>query len=239
MDAVEIDPFLVNIGRKYHPEHPYDSPHVSVYVDDARAFFKKTHEKYDLIIFGYLDAHTMLTGLSSIRLDNYVYTLESFREARGLLSNNGTLVMAFTGRSYLSERLYATLAEAFGTPPRAYFTNCNKTGVVYRRQRVNRHNSGYPEITSQLKSVERRRYHRDGSLALFCICNPGQSLSLSGAFLPCFFTFATTVLQREVPLRRLASRQGLHLFFLGAGFMLLETRGVTELSLLFGSHWTQ
>jgi hypothetical protein len=30
---------------------------------------------------------------------------------------------------------------------------------------------------------------------------------------------------------------GLHLFFLGAGFMLLETKGVTELSLLFGSTW--
>ena len=113
VDAVEIDPFLIRIGRKYHPEHPYDSPKVTVYVDDARAFFKKTHEKYDLIIFGYLDAHTMLTGLSSIRLDNYVYTVESFREARGLLNENGTLVMAFTGGSFMSERLYATLAQAF------------------------------------------------------------------------------------------------------------------------------
>jgi hypothetical protein len=40
-----------------------------------------------------------------------------------------------------------------------------------------------------------------------------------------------------VSIRRLASRQGLHLFLLGAGFMLLETKGVTELSLLFGSTW--
>jgi hypothetical protein len=40
-----------------------------------------------------------------------------------------------------------------------------------------------------------------------------------------------------VPLKQLATRQGLHVFFLGAGFMLLETRGVTELSLLYGSTW--
>jgi hypothetical protein len=40
-----------------------------------------------------------------------------------------------------------------------------------------------------------------------------------------------------VPVKRFADRQGIHLFFLGAGFMLLETRGVTELSLLFGSTW--
>jgi hypothetical protein len=38
-------------------------------------------------------------------------------------------------------------------------------------------------------------------------------------------------------LRLLTGRQDLHLFFLGAGFMLLETKGVTELSLFFGSTW--
>jgi hypothetical protein len=52
-----------------------------------------------------------------------------------------------------------------------------------------------------------------------------------------FLYFATAVLQRRGQLRNFASRQVLHLFFLGAGFMLLETKGVTELSLLFGSTW--
>jgi hypothetical protein len=33
------------------------------------------------------------------------------------------------------------------------------------------------------------------------------------------------------------NRQYLHLFLLGAGFLLLETKAVTELSLLFGSTW--
>ncbi len=239
VDAVEIDPFLVNIGRMYHPEHPYDSPRVSVYVDDARAFFKKTREKYDLIIFGYLDAHTMLSGLSSIRLDNYVYTLESFREARGLLANNGTLVMAFTGKSFLSERLYATLAEAFGTPPRAYFTNYNQTGVVYVEGKGAESNTigDYPEITSQLESTRATTLIATDHWPFLYL----QSRTIPFAIwsvLALFLYFATTVLQREVPLRSLASRQGLHLFFLGAGFMLLETRGVTELSLLFGSTWT-
>ena len=53
-----------------------------------------------------------------------------------------------------------------------------------------------------------------------------------------FLYFAWAVLKKQVPMTVLASRQGLHLFFLGAGFMLLETKGVTELSLLFGSTWT-
>jgi len=50
VDAVEIDPVILEIGRRDHPEHPYDSPRVTVYVDDARAFLKKTKKKYDLII---------------------------------------------------------------------------------------------------------------------------------------------------------------------------------------------
>src|SRR6202023_241732 len=45
------------------------------------------------------------------------------------------------------------------------------------------------------------------------------------------------LLRRNVSLRGLTAPQDLHLFFLGAGFLLLETKGVTELSLLFGSTW--
>jgi hypothetical protein len=52
-----------------------------------------------------------------------------------------------------------------------------------------------------------------------------------------FLVAAFYLLQRTVTLPRLASRESMHLFLLGAGFLLLETRGVTELSLLFGSTW--
>ena len=239
VDAVEIDPFLIRIGRKYHPEHPYDSPKVTVYVDDARAFFKKTHEKYDLIIFGYLDAHTMLTGLSSIRLDNYVYTVESFREARGLLNENGTLVMAFTGGSFMSERLFATLAQAFDTPPRAYFTGYNQSGVVYVEGKGAESNAigDYPEITKQLEAARATTLIATDHWPFLYL----QSRTIPFAIwsvVALFLYFAWAVLKKQVPMTVLASRQGLHLFFLGAGFMLLETKGVTELSLLFGSTWT-
>src|SRR5437667_2215452 len=101
VDAVEIDPYILELGRRYHPERPYDSPRVTIYVDDARAFFKKAKTKYDLIVFGYLDSHTMLTSFSSIRLDNYLYTIESLREARALLREGGSVVVAFApGRDF-------------------------------------------------------------------------------------------------------------------------------------------
>ena len=52
--GVEIDPAIIEMGRRHHPERPYDSPKVSVVNDDARSFFATTTEQYDLIIFGLL-----------------------------------------------------------------------------------------------------------------------------------------------------------------------------------------
>ncbi len=239
VDAVEIDPFILELGKKYHPERPYDSPRVSVFVDDARAYFKKTSQKYDLIVFGYLDSHTMVTGFSSIRLDNYVYTLESFREARSLLQENGTLVLAFGGgKTFISDRLFATLAMAFDAPARAYFTGYDESGVVFVEGKAAESNliADYPEISKELQLNQASTILATDHWPFLYLHSRMIPFAIWSVLL-LFLYFATAVLQRRGQLRSFASRQGLHLFFLGAGFMLLETKGVTELSLLFGSTW--
>ena len=43
------------------------------------------------------------------------------------------------------------------------------------------------------------------------------------------------ILLAFAPLRQM--RPNPHMFFLGAGFMLLETKGVVHMALLFGSTW--
>ena len=240
VDAVEIDPFILELGRKYHPEHPYDSPRVNVFVDDARAFFKKTNQKYDLIVFGYLDSQTLLTSFSSIRLDNYVYTVESFREARSLLRENGTMVLAFAAgsRPFIRDRLFAILAHTFSAPPLAYFTGYDTSGMVFVEGKAAESNpiGEFPEIGKELQ------LHQASTLLAtdhwpFLYLESRTIPVAIWSVLALFLYFAAAVLKQQVPLRRLASRQGLHLFLLGAGFMLLETKGVTELSLLFGSTW--
>jgi hypothetical protein len=40
VDAVEIDPAIMALGRANHPEHPYDDARVNVINDDARTFFR-------------------------------------------------------------------------------------------------------------------------------------------------------------------------------------------------------
>ena len=92
VDAVEIDPLISTVGTRLHPEHPYSSPKVHLITNDARNYLRKCQDKYDVIIFGLLDSHTEFSGYSNMRVDNYVYTEESFRDARRLLNKDGILV---------------------------------------------------------------------------------------------------------------------------------------------------
>jgi spermidine synthase len=130
VDAVEIDPLIYSIGKRLHPEHPYDSPKVHVVINDARNFLRQNHAKYDIIVFGLLDSHTGFSGYSNMRVDNYVYTEESFRDARRLLTPDGILVLKFEVRepwTWMGQRFYTMLGRIFGRAPVTYYVH--PTGV--------------------------------------------------------------------------------------------------------------
>jgi SAM-dependent methyltransferase len=240
VDAVEIDPVILEIGRHYHPEHPYDSPRVTVYVDDARSFLEKTKKKYDLIVFGFLDSSALLSSFSSLRLDNYVYTVESFQNAKALLADQGTLVLSFaTGRSFATDRLYATLGTAFGTPPTAYFTGFWVNGVLLIEGGAR--NTKLPQLVDASSELRTRMTNTKTFLAtdswpflyLTDRSIPGPVLVTAALF----FMMVWIALRKTGCLAWKTSLPHLHFFFLGAGFLLLETKAVTQLSLLFGGTW--
>ncbi|MCX5905028.1 MAG: hypothetical protein NTV89_16510, partial [Proteobacteria bacterium] len=137
IDAVEIDPGIYALGAQLHPEKPYQNSRVRVIVDDARAYFKKTDKRYDLIVFGLLDSHTISSQYNNMRLDNYVYTEESFREARRLLKDDGVLALSFAvEQGWLGDRLYGTLKKVFGGVPYVFRTmlltnNLNWGGIMF------------------------------------------------------------------------------------------------------------
>src|ERR1700682_208673 len=110
VDAVEIDPGILQIGKHVHPNRPYDARAVRVHATDARSFLENTAERYDLIIFGTLDSMTRLSALSSVRLDNFVYTKECLRAARAHLTESGGVALYFmVGAPHIYRRLLATL----------------------------------------------------------------------------------------------------------------------------------
>ena len=67
---------------------------------------------------GTLDSQTLLSGMSSVRLDNYVYTLESFQSIKDHLKENGVVIIYhMSPRPDISYKIYALLKKVFGVSP--------------------------------------------------------------------------------------------------------------------------
>jgi SAM-dependent methyltransferase len=238
VDAVEIDPVIVRLGRQYHPERPYDSPRVSVIINDARAFFNHSHRKYDLIIFGHLDSHTMLSSFSSLRLDNYVYTVESFRQAKDLLKDDGSMFVAFdSGKSLVTIRQFATLTRALGAAPKALFTGYDVFGVVFI------YGQAQP---AQIPAMEDLTPALIKSVAVVPVTTDAWPfVYLPFRTIPIWILVALVVvwicmkkmIRNTIGFGVLRDWKNAHFFLLGAGFLLLETNAISKLSLVFGSTW--
>jgi hypothetical protein len=118
VDAVEIDPVITRLGRDFHPDRPYSDPRVAVHVDDGRAFLRNSPERYDLIVFALPDSLTLTSQFASLRLESFLFTEESFRDARGHLTDGGVVVLYnFYRETWLLRKLAGMLETSFGHPP--------------------------------------------------------------------------------------------------------------------------
>ena len=239
VDAVEIDPLILKLGKALHPERPYDSNRVRIVNNDARAFFKQSQDKYDLIVFGLLDSQTLLSSMSSIRLDNYIYTLESLREARAHLNEGGTVSLSFAlTETWIQERFYRMLKEAFQTEPLCLETPYD-AGISYvvGPTATPDHIRGQADLEAM---VINQRIPQTGTplptddwpfLYLRTKSIPfAYWFTLTVLFLCCSFWIRKTLASTQAPF-------SWYFFFLGAGFMLIEVKSISDLSLLFGSTW--
>jgi spermidine synthase len=249
IDAVEIDPVIYSLGKRLHPDHPYDSARVHVILNDARAYLRSSAQKYDVIVFGLLDSHTQFSSYSNMRIDNYVYTEESLREAKRHLNPTGVLVLRFEVRppwTWMGQRFLAMFEQIFGRSP----------VIFYRRQL-----GGLVEGTLFLASNDSGVWDRAAApeLASFVQQSPPQFPMETDDALPPVtdnwpyiyhrgFTIPRTYLTVSLILLVIAflkTRKNLEpkkastwfFFFLGAGFLLLETQMISRLALYFGSTW--
>ena len=114
VDAIEMDPAIVAMGKQYHPEAPYNDPRVACVVNDARSHFRQTPHRYDLVAYGFLDSHAALSHGSGVRVDSFVYTVEGIREARACLKPGGLMSLAFNVIApELGQKIFAMMREAF------------------------------------------------------------------------------------------------------------------------------
>jgi hypothetical protein len=227
--AVEIDPVIAELGKKLHPEKPYQNNRVKLITADARSFFQQTKQRFALIVFGFLDSHTLLSSFSSLRLDNYVYTKESFRQARDILLPGGKVSLSFaSNRTWMHERIVLLLEQAFGGPTRLMkeqgeitYTN----GIVYEIYKLPPFEQTGGETT--YNSLP------DDDWPFFYLQYPNiPTHYIPFIIVVVLFGFASLLI-----LPPHARKIRLPYFFLGAAFFLLETSNVVSLSLLYGSTW--
>ncbi|MCI0465040.1 MAG: methyltransferase domain-containing protein, partial [Gemmataceae bacterium] len=232
VDVVDIDPEIVALGWRDHPERPYRDPRVTVHVDDARHFFHHAQPGYDVIVFALLDSHRLLSTLSSLRLDSYVFTLEAFQAAKRLLKPDGIQVTAFAiGRSWIDSRFYEMLRRVYGTEPALINEQDTllSVGLVYVSS---------PGPLPAGLTIKSRPVDTQAELPT----DDWPFVYARGRFIPSEYLIALVlvVLVSYVVMRRATGWSqwpNAHFFCLGAGFLLLETKNITTVALVFGSTW--
>jgi spermidine synthase len=241
--AVEIDPLILRLGRELHFEHPYSSPRVHAVNNDARSYLQTSTQKFDLILFSLLDSHTTNSYYSNIRIDNYVYTPESIAAARNLLRPGGILVIKYwVETSWIDGRLYALAENAFGRPPLlfqappTYYGTPGRFFICGSQERIAR--ALQDPALSEYVALHRNQNFEPARLTTddwpyFYQREPGLPtivVLISGALLPLCWLMVRATGTRGRSLEW-------HFFFLGAGFLLLETQIISKMALVFGTTW--
>ena len=255
VDAVEIDPAIIRLGRAHHPDHPYSDPRVTVINDDARHFLRTTRKHYDLVVFALIDSLTMQSSFSGVRLESYMFTVESFRAVRDRLKPDGVLVVYnYFRERWLVDRLANTAAVAFGAEPRVHVHEARAfLGVLMAGPRLAQLTAP-PRVPDQVTAFNQshapspaRIHERDPSIEP--ATDDWPFLYLRDRHIPQHYIVALAVVLVVSVLSVLATlgvlgtprtgarRWSWQFFLLGAGFMLLETKSIIQFALLWGSTW--
>ena len=104
VDCVELDPLVIETGRRFLPEH-FADPRIRVIATDARQFVRQTTNRYDVVILALPDPSTAQL--------NRFFTVEFFSGVKRVLADGGVLSFAL-GRyeNYVSPELAQLLASA-------------------------------------------------------------------------------------------------------------------------------
>lgn len=240
--AVEIDPMVLELGKRYHPEKPYSSPMVRIVCNDGRAFLNHTDEKFDIVMFATLDAHGLISTVGNVRLDSFIYTRESIEAAKRCLNPGGLLILSFGPfREETQYRQYSTVKTVFNQEP-LYFQHANDHRTIVAGDLDRLGEKALPSEWKLIPQDERQAKLKEYPWASTPATDDWPHLYLRSPAVPREYwsvlggILAISALMLMTQFRG-GSRVDGRLFFLGAGFLLLETKAVTEFALLIGSTW--
>jgi spermidine synthase len=249
--AVEIDPAIIDLGRRYHPEQPYSSDKVTIVNDDARNFLRNTDKTYDVIALGMLDSHTLTSNFSNTNLDSFMYTMESVADMRARLNGGGVLALSFyLTHPWIGSKIYQMIETQFGVTPRIVSFQTRTRGsfsgtyfVVDKQQGrlVDSRIAGNEEVKAQADGSDWMKeniaaahgepqtddwpylYVKERSI-------PQLHLVVSGLLVMIFLVIYGVGFGAP-------KRSDIHFAALGAGFLLLEVGVISRFALFWGATW--
>ena len=250
--AVEIDPAIINIGRDIHPEQPYSNPKVHVVNDDARSFISNTEQKFDVISFGLLDSHTT-TAMTNARLDHYVYTLESIKQAKSILNEGGIIVLSFEAQKpYITDRIRLALKEVFQQEPLVFnipYTSYGWGGVMFVTgdlETVQGQLDTNAELAQYIEGLKKTNpivYGGDTKITT----DDWPYIYLASPKIPnlYYLLFGVMILLLLRSMKKWEAKTNVtinnsgfwHFFLLGAAFLLLEVQNISKASVVLGNTW--
>jgi hypothetical protein len=240
VDAVEIDPRIYQIGQEINPNHPYSDPRVDVHIDDGRAYLSRSDDKYDLILFALPDSLTLVSGASQLRLESYLFTEESIAAARDHLTDDGVFAMYnYYREPWLINRLAGTLDQVYGHQPCLdEFTAVQSLAVISIG--LNQSNA----VCADGAVWDRSAVAASGEDTPVPAIDDRPFLYLKERTIPSLYLIVISLILGVslIGIRIFGgpfkSMRGYgDLFFMGAAFLLLETRSITTFALLFGTTW--
>jgi Spermine/spermidine synthase domain len=233
IDAVDIDPKLLGLGRDQNPAQPYQSGRVTVHSDDGRAYLQDTNKKYNLILFALPDSLEAVSGQSAVRLESYVLTLQSLQTVKKHLLPGGTFSMYNYYAPFLLNRYATTIQDAFGHDP------CQNLGPPLGGRRM-------AVLTANLNGSVRNcaSFWHGQRVDPVTDDRPFPYLPTPG--IPWGYVWMLgAILLGSALLIRIGGNRGTYrgmgryidLACMGAAFMLLETKNIVQFALLFGTTW--
>ncbi|MDH5505930.1 MAG: hypothetical protein OEZ02_01780 [Anaerolineae bacterium] len=239
--AIDIDPVIVELSDEYHPNQPYRDESVTVTIDDARHYLSASPEKYDLILFGVLEARSLFSQFSNLRLDNYVYTREAIEAAKEHLSPGGVLWLnMWVPKPWVKDKFDLLMQEVYGESfvvlqgagsSHYSFVGCD--GCSAER---------FAEIVQTFEQISVVPSVEEGAAAASTPTDDWPHIFFRTRSLPTTYLvlLGGLVLLSIIPIRSTFKRPfklDWGFFFMGAAFLLIEAGAVVRMALLAGTTW--
>ena len=93
--AVELNPLVASVAKQFGDSsgNLYQRENIKLLIDDGRRFISSTHSKYDIIMIKLVDSWAAQLAGGYALSENYLYTVEAFKQYIQHLNDNGMLVM--------------------------------------------------------------------------------------------------------------------------------------------------